>query len=1012
MSDPTPLVPANLPFPQVPDRVSTDNLEAKWSQKWEQEQTYRFDRSAKREEVYSIDTPPPTVSGSLHIGHVFSYTHTDTVARFWRMRGKKVFYPMGWDDNGLPTERRVQNYFGVRCDPSLPYDPNFVPPYEGGEGKSVKNRDQKPISRRNFIELCQRLSQEDEKQFESLWRYLGLSVDWSTTYQTIGEQAQKVAQASFLHNLERGEAYQAEAPGLWDVTFRTAVAQAEVEAREYPGFYHALVFHGANEDVVIETTRPELLAACCALIAHPDDRRYQHLFGQTVTSPGFEVEVPVLAHPAAEMDKGAGIAMCCTFGDVTDVQWWRELQLPMRVILDKAGRIIRGVPEWITSERGSSLYESIAGMTTFSARKQVVEALGDSGEIKGEPTPTQRMTSFFEKGDKPLEIVASRQWYIRNGGTDFTRPSSQKNLSQELLDRGQELGFHPDFMRVRYNNWVEGLNADWLISRQRFFGVPLPLWYEIEADGTINYDKVLTPSIDQLPIDPTVDVPNGYREEQREQPGGFHPEVDIMDTWATSSLTPQIPTGWLSDPDLYQRVFPMDLRAQAQDIIRTWLFSTVLRSHLEFGELPWKNAAISGWILDPDRKKMSKSKGNVVTPMGLLEKHGSDAVRYWSAAARLGTDTAFDEAQMKIGRRLAIKLLNASKFALTLAYPNARNATKTENQTDAANSKPASMADAPGSAGSKTAGQFMGSQTDVSGLQLDPTLVTEALDRSILAELARVIEVATRAFEAYDHTRALETTETFFWTFCDDYIELVKERAYNRSGKWNETASQSARSTLALVVDAVLRLLAPFLPFSAEEAWSWYRPGSIHTASWPTASEYRVSGTSGSDGSGNSIVGRGYSASSTVTRVIDEDETGSTVTNGAPNVSAESSFIASDASLLELASRVLVVLRRVKSEAKVSPRTPFLALTLSAPTTDCVGLRSIESDLQAAMHIQGELQLQASDTNTAATPNTTVETTADTNGAENTNTADAASAAAISVVSFELGEPPAKPKKN
>lgn len=948
MSDLVPPIPADLPAPQVPDRVTTDNLETKWSEKWEVDQTYRFDRSAERADVYSIDTPPPTVSGSLHIGHVFSYTHTDTVARFWRMRGKKVFYPMGWDDNGLPTERRVQNYYGVRCDPSLPYDPDFEPPYEGGEGKSVKNRDQKPISRRNFIELCQRLSHEDEKQFEHLWRYLGLSVDWSTTYQTIGDQARRVAQAAFLRNLERGEAYQAEAPGLWDVTFQTAVAQAEVEAREYPGFYHGLLFHGQDQDVLIETTRPELLAACCALIAHPDDERYQHLFGQTVKSPGFGVEVPVLAHPAAEMDKGAGIAMCCTFGDVTDVQWWRELGLPMRVILDKAGRIIRGVPEWITDEAGRELYQSIEGMTTFSARKQVVEALQANGELQGEPTPTNRMTSFFEKGDKPLEIVASRQWYIRNGGREFTRTHPQtgqparQNLSAELLERGQQLAFYPDFMRVRYNNWVEGLNSDWLISRQRFFGVPLPLWYEIDAEGQVDYSKVLTPSEEQLPVDPTVDVPPGYREEQRNQPGGFYAEVDIMDTWATSSLTPQIPTGWLVDEDLYQRVFPMDLRAQAQDIIRTWLFSTVLRSHLEFDSLPWRNAAISGWILDPDRKKMSKSKGNVVTPMGLLEKHGSDAVRYWSAAARLGTDTAFDESQMKIGRRLAIKLLNASKFALTMAgEPAAARGAVGEDSSAGAD------------AASATAGDS--SRT----LKLNPALVTEPLDRALLAELARVIDAATKAFEAYDHTRALEATETFFWTFCDDYIELVKERAYNRSGNWSVAASQSARSALALTVDAVLRLLAPFLPFSAEEAWSWYRTGSIHVAAWPVAGDYQV----GETGAG-------------ATGAVDAGG----VSTGAVD-------------LLEVASRALIVLRRVKTEAQVSPRTPFLELTLSGSAEDLQALQVIEADLRAATNCQSDLQLQET---SAAT------TTDEADGDEDS----------LSVVSFKLGEPPAKKPKN
>lgn len=855
----------SLPPARVPDRVSADGLEEKWEQSWKKDDIYRFDRTAQRQDVYSIDTPPPTVSGSLHVGHVFSYTHTDTVARFQRMHGKEVFYPMGWDDNGLPTERRVQNYYGVRCDPSLPYQEDFAPPQEGGEGKSVRAADQQPISRQNFIDLCMKLSQADETQFEELWRRLGLSVDWSLTYQTIGNDARRVAQAAFLDSLGRGEAYQAEAPGLWDVTFQTAVAQAELESREYPGEYYSLAFHGQEGDVVIETTRPELLPACVALIAHPDDERYQDLFGTTVTSPGFGVEVPVLAHPAAEMDKGAGIAMCCTFGDLTDVEWWRDLRLPMRAILEKDGRIARSTPEWLP-ESGVSLFEEIQGKTTFSARKAVTEALGATGEMLGEPVPTKRMTNFFEKGDKPLEIVASRQWYIRNGGKEFTRTGQEIDLREELLEAGRKLKFHPDFMRVRYENWVQGLSTDWLISRQRFFGVALPVWYQIDESGAVQYDRVLTPDSSQLPVDPTIDTPPGFEESQRDQPGGFTPEVDIMDTWATSSLTPRIPTGWLTDEDLFHRVYPMDLRAQGQDIIRTWLFSTVLRSVSDWGELPWTNAAISGWILDPDRKKMSKSKGNAVTPMALLEQYGSDAVRYWAASARLGTDAAFDEGQMKIGRRLAIKVLNASKFALTMGDPGAE-------------------------------------------LLLDPSLITNPLDASEIAHLRQVIETATRSLENYDHTRALEVAETFFWTFCDDYIELVKERAYNREGKWSKEDAQSARTALALIVDASIRLFAPFLPYSTEEVWSWYRDGSVHLAPWPNAAEYEAA--------------------------------------------------SGDPELMEAASSALIELRRIKSDAKVSPRTPLLEVTVSGPAGSVELAKSITADLEATIHAAAPITWKA-----------------------------------------------------
>ncbi len=869
---PTPDRTPTTPFTgvvAVPAKVSLDGLEEKWGEAWREQGTYAFDRTRPREEVFSIDTPPPTVSGSLHVGHVFSYTHTDVLARYQRMRGREVFYPMGWDDNGLPTERRVQNYFGVRCDPSLPYVPDFTPPHEGindPAGKAPKLSDQVPISRRNFVELCVRLSEDDEKQFEALWRYLGLSVDWSHTYQTIDERARAVAQRAFLRNLARGEAYQAEAPGLWDVTFQTAVAQAELEAREYPGFFHRVAFHrvGGEADgqpIHIETTRPELIPAIVALIAHPDDERYQHLFGTTVRAPLFDIEVPVLAHPAAEPDKGAGIAMCCTFGDLTDVQWWRELQLPTRSVIARDGRLLRETPDWITTEAGRALYAEIAGKTTYSARTAVVDGLRASGDLDGEPSATTRMTNFFEKGDKPLEIVTSRQWYIRNGGRDW----AERDLRAELLGRGTELAFHPDFMRVRYENWVNGLNGDWLISRQRFFGVAIPLWYPVTADGEIDHDHPIAASEATLPVDPSSDVPPGYTAEQRGVPGGFVGEADVMDTWATSSLTPQIAGGWERDPDLFARVFPMDLRPQGQDIIRTWLFSTVVRAHLESGSLPWAHAAISGWILDPDRKKMSKSKGNVVTPMGLLEEHGSDAVRYWAASARLGTDAAFEVGQMKIGRRLAIKVLNASKFVLGITGD-----------------------DLPGA-----------------------EAVAEPLDRSMLAALAGVVDAATAALEAYDHTRALEVTETFFWTFCDDYVELVKDRAYGGEG-WTAEQTESARAALVLALDTLLRLLAPVLPYATEEVWSWWRAGTVHRAPWPTPDALRAAAGD------------------------------------------------ADPAVLGAAGRTVAVLRKVKSEAKVSMRTRILHAEVVVPATDLAATQAASADVSAAGRVD-DLVLVADD---------------------------------------------------
>lgn len=819
----------------VPDKPALEGLEVKWGKIWEDEQLYAFDATAvdSREQVFSIDTPPPTVSGHLHPGHVFSYTHTDTVARYQRMRGKKVFYPMGWDDNGLPTERRVQNYYGVRCDPSLPYDPDFTPPSKPGPKRQV------PISRRNFVELCVELTAVDEKTFQDLWRAVGLSVDWNQLYTTISPESQRIAQLAFLRNHARGEAYLSDAPTLWDVTFSTAVAQAELEARDYPGAYHRLGFHRPNgEDVFIETTRPELLAACCALIAHPDDERYQHLFGTTVTTPLYGVEVPVLAHSAAEMDKGAGIAMCCTFGDLTDVAWWRELQLPTRTIIGRDGRILSETPQWIIGAGSAEKYETIAGKTTFTARKLVVEALVESGEMDGEPKPTQRKANFYEKGDKPLEIIGTRQWYIRNGGRD-------DDLRNALLERGRELEWVPEHMRHRYENWVEGLNGDWLISRQRFFGVPFPVWYPLGTDGEPDYEHPLLPDESALPVDPASQPPSRYQESQRGVAGGFIGDPDVMDTWATSSLTPQIVTGWERDADLFAKTFPMDFAPEAHDIIRTWVFSRVVRAHLENGVLPWKRAAISGFVTDPDRKKMSKSKGNTVVPTEIIDQFGADAVRWRAAMARPGMDSPFDKAQMKVGRRLAMKILNASKFVL----------------------------------GFGEGGQVCD--------------ITNPADLSMLAGLRQLIAEATEAFDKFNYTAALEVCEQFFWTFCDDYLELIKERAYDSEGADNAGAL-SARTALRLALDVMLRLFAPFLPFVTEEVWSWWKDGSVHTSSWPTTDEIPVTG---------------------------------------------------DVDLMSDVSAALVELRGVKSTHKVPMRTPILSARISAPASVIANLKAVESDL-------------------------------------------------------------------
>ncbi len=784
------------------------------------------------------------------------------------MRGKDVFYPVGWDDNGLATERRVQNYYGVRCDPSLPYQPGFAPPARGGE-RDLSPADQIPVSRRNFVELCRQLTALDERAYAQAWQRLGLSMDWEISYRTIDERTQRVSQIAFLRNLARGEAYLAEAPALWDVTFGSAVAQAEIEDREVPGTFITLAFGlnstmrgtrgapsdattaGGRHSVTVATTRPELLPACVALVAHPDDARYVDRFGSTATTPVFGVPVPILAHRLADPDKGTGLVMVCTFGDMTDVAWWRDLQLETRPVIGKDGRLLAAPPPGITSEAGLRAYSQLAGQTIKAARQQVTGLLHEAGAIRGEPEPIRHAVKFYEYGQVPLEIITTRQWYITNG-------SRSAELRDTLLARGRELRWHPEHMRSRYEHWIEGLTGDWLISRQRYNGVPIPVWYRLDASGQPIRDQPIVPAESELPIDPASATPAGFGPEQRGVPGGFAADPDVMDTWATSSLTPQIASGWPDDRDLPGRVLQMDLRPQAHEIIRTWLFYTVLRSQLEFGVLPWQHAAISGWILDPDRKKMSKSKGNAVTPMDLLREHGTDAVRYWSASARLGVDTAFDVAQLKIGRRLAIKILNATRFVL--------------------------------------------------GIGQDPAgAITEPIDQALLRRLATLTQRCTMALDDYDHATALEQAERFFWFFCDDYLELVKPRAY---GEYGAQRAGSAVATLRLGLSVTLRLLAPFLPFVTEETWSWWQEGSIHRAPWPDADELA------------SLAGIG------------------------------------DESVLIAAAAAIAAIRKAKSQAKVGMKHPVLRLVVTGDADDLDAFTAASEDIRAAGRVI-EVELRA-----------------------------------------------------
>ncbi len=775
-------LPKNLEFPEV---------EARLQESWTKDKIYSFHPTDTRP-VFAVDTPPPTVSGSLHVGHIFSYTQTDILARYQRMQGKNVFYPMGWDDNGLPTERRVQNFFHIRCEANAPYEPGLdLPPILSTMTEKeldAKKIPQRNLSRKNFIEHCQKLTVEDEKLYKKLWSHIGLSVDWNLEYSTIDENSRKIAQLSFLDLHQKKEMYQVEAPTLWDTDFQTAVAQAELEDREIPGAFHDIEFQvEGGGSFVIATTRPELLAACVAVTTHPDDARYAKLIGKHAISPLFGAKVPIFASEVVNPEKGTGILMVCTFGDQTDVQWWREQKLPLRQVVGRDGRMqpISFGTELFPSihpEQANHHYQKVLGKTVKQAQKLTVELLQEAGCLKNPPKPISHSVKFYEKGDRPVEILTTRQWFVK-----------LVDKREKLIEFGSKVKWHPEFMFTRFKNWTENLSIDWCVSRQRFFGVSIPVWYPLDGNGMIDYSRQLLPEKTQLPVDPMTDLPNGYSESQRGKPNGFIGESDVFDTWFTSSLTPQLGSKWELDPALHKKIFPMDMRPQAHEIIRTWAFYTIAKAMLHEGTIPWKNIVLSGWVLDPDRKKMAKSKGNVVTPSQFIDEFGADAVRYWAGLARYGVDTTFDPGIMKIGRRLAMKLFNAGKFVLS--------------QT----------ADAGG--------------------------VTEPLDLAFLAKLKVQCENAAKAFESYEPAQALMEVEKFFWShFTDSYLELVKSRTWGDKTTAEELrVKASAVHALRFGLQTFLKLFAPFLPYATDTVWGYAftdESKSVHTTQYPSGKDF------------------------------------------------------------------------------------------------------------------------------------------------------------------------------
>ena len=810
-------------------------VEERWRRFWQERGTYRYDPSRGRDETFVVDTPPPTVSGSLHIGHVFSYTHTDLIVRFRRMHGDNIFYPMGWDDNGLPTERRVQNIFNVRCEPSLPYDPGLS--LESGNSDETLE-----VSRRNFIELCDRVVTEDEKQFKELWQRLGLSIDWSETYATIDKRSRYVSQLAFLDLLEKGEVELREAPTMWDVDYRTAVAQAEVEDREREGLFHKIRFGvEGGGDFTIATTRPELLPACIAVAAHPDDERYKSLVGKRAVTPLFKVPVPIYADESADPERGTGILMVCTFGDAADVEKWRALGIPAREVIGRDGRVapaVWGESPWETEDAPAAqkAYDEIAGLYVNQARRRVVELLDNAGRLSSEPEKTKQFVKFYERGERPLEFVVSRQWFVRI-----------LDKKERLLDHGRKVSWHPQHFRKRYEDWVEGLNQDWCVSRQRYFGVPIPVWYRVRGDGSVDYSHVIVPEKESLPVDPAAEAPPGYDPSQRGSPGGFVGDPDVFDTWATSSLTPIITSGWPDDARRHDSLYPTSLRPQSHEIIRTWAFYTIARAMLRDGSTPWEHVTISGWVVDPDRKKMSKSKGNVVVlPTDLLDEFGADAVRYWSASARLGVDTTFDTNVMREGKRLTTKIKNAARLVLGFEGHGGRP--------------------------------------------------THPLDRAVAFRLRSLVADVTAEWNAWDHAGALALTEEWFWgDFCDNYLELAKGRAYS--------GDPSAIGMLRCALDVVLRLFAPVVPHITEDVWNSMHgaPESIHRTTWPNETE------------------------------LPDGE---------------------DAGRFDAAVEVLTQVRRAKSEAKVSLRTPVERLVITTSADTLALLKEVTDDVNTTLNVR------------------------------------------------------------
>jgi valyl-tRNA synthetase len=725
-------------------------IEEKWQKVWQESGIYNWDENDGN--VFSIDTPPPTVSGLLHMGHIFSYTQTDFIARYQRMIGKNVFYPMGFDDNGLPTERLVEKVKGIR---------------------SIN------MERSEFVEICREVIPTFEQEFRKLFDSIALSVDWNQEYQTISSHSQKISQMSFLDLYEKGKVIRKKSPVFWDPVDKTAIAQAEIEDKEQNGIMNYIEFklEDSSASITIATTRPELIPACVCVFVNPDDNRYKYLIGKNVFTPIFNKIVPILSDQDVLIDKGSGAVMCCTFGDIQDVHWVQKHNLEIIQCITQDGKMQQA--------------EFLDGLYVKHAKAAMIEKLKEI-ELIVKQEPVVQQVKCAERSGAPLEILSTEQWFIK-----------VMDAKDEIIQKSNECNWHPEYMKVRLENWVNGLNQDWCISRQRHFGVPFPVWYSKRSGEE---GKILVPSPAQLPVDPDKDLPSGYTRDE------VVAERDVMDTWATSAVSPQISSTGISakyaiDSKKHAKLFPFDLRPQAHEIIRIWAFGTIVKSLYHQNTIPWKNLMISGWCLANDKSKMSKSKGNVVDPVELINERGADVVRYWASTSKLGNDIILSEDPFKIGRKLVLKLINAIEF-FKMHLKNLKVEVKEVPLQN----------------------------------QISQNKISEVLDHWIISKLHKTIIAVEKEMEQFEYSVARSAIEDFFWNdLCDNYLELVKERLYKEH---ENSRGQSGIVTLYYVFDCLLRLFAPFIPYITEELHSsTFNLGSIHSrSSWPKSENWIVQG--------------------------------------------------------------------------------------------------------------------------------------------------------------------------